>query len=252
MSYERFAYWYDELMEDAPYSGWVEFVLSAWEQYGTKEEKSLLDLGCGTGELAIRFAENGFAVTGVDLSSDMLSVARAKAEDAGHSISFYEQDMSELEVPSEYGVVGIFCDSLNYLKSEEEVKRTFRQASKHLAEGGLLLFDVHSVYKVTQVYLNQSFSLNGDRVAYIWDSFSGEHPNSVEHEISFFVLDERDGKYDRFDEVHFQRTFPVEMYCSWLQDEGFEILGISADFEQVPPQAQSERIFFTARKNPEI
>ena len=53
----------------------------------------------------------------------------------------------------------------------------------------------------------------------------------MEHELSFFVLDEQTGKYDRFDELHFQRTYSVQQYTDWLEEAGFEILEICADFE---------------------
>ncbi|WP_059171207.1 class I SAM-dependent methyltransferase [Bacillus sp. FJAT-27445] len=248
MSYGRFAYLYDQLMEDAPYDEWVSFVERAWELYGRNKEKSLLDLGCGTGELSIRLAKNGFNVTGVDLSADMLSVAKAKSEEAGMSLPFYEQDMAELEMPGEYGVIGIFCDSLNYLRTVEDVKSTFVHSAKHLGSGGLLLFDVHSIYKVANGFINQSFSLNGDSVSYIWDSFDGDQPHSVEHEISFFVLDDSDGRYDRFDELHYQRTYPIEEYSKLLEESGFEIASITADFSNTAPSPESERIFFIARK----
>ena len=85
----------------------------------------LLDLACGTGELSVRFAKQGFNVTGVDLSSDMLSVARAKAEDLGLRIPFFEQDMAELDGLGSFDMIGIFCDSLNYLQTEEKVVSTF-------------------------------------------------------------------------------------------------------------------------------
>ena len=63
---------------------------------------------------------------------------------------------------------------------------------------------------------NQTFTLSDEEVAYIWDCFPGDHPYSVEHELTFFVLDEQSGKYDRFDELHKQRTYPVKEYESWL------------------------------------
>ncbi|WML47455.1 class I SAM-dependent methyltransferase [Neobacillus sp. PS3-34] len=247
MSYERFAYLYDELMQDAPYHQWAELVLKKLEDYGVKG-RTLLDLACGTGELSLRFAREGFQVTGVDLSTDMLSVARSKAEDAGFHLPFFEQNMAELEGLGQFDVIGVFCDSLNYLQTAEEVEKTFSKVYQHLKEDGLFIFDVHSIYKITQVFMNQTFTLNEDRLAYIWNSFPGEAPNSVEHELSFFVLDESSSKYNRFDEIHFQRTFSVEQYSRWLEHAGFKLLEVCADFEDASPSADSERIFFIAKR----
>lgn len=248
MSYRHFAYLYDQLMEDAPYDEWVGLSLNNWEKLGPGGEKSFLDLGCGTGEISLRLAESGFRVTGVDLSPDMLSIAREKAEKAGVQIRFIEQDMSQLEMDEQFGMIGIFCDSLNYLEAEEDILHTLERAEKYLVPGGLLVFDVHSIHKINNGFINQSFSLNGEKVAYIWDSFSGEYPNSVEHEISFFVLNEKDGRYDRFDEIHYQRTFPNEVYQNWLERAGFEVVSVTADFQAKKPSEDSERIFFVCKK----
>jgi SAM-dependent methyltransferase len=249
MSYEQFAYLYDELMQDAPYDEWVRFVKEKLAKYQVGD-KNLLDLACGTGELSVRFAKEGFSVTGVDLSADMLAVAQEKAQEEGLPIPFFEQDMANLEGHGEFDIIGIFCDSLNYLQSDDDVIHTFTSAYNHLKDEGLFFFDVHSTYKVSQLFIDQTFTLADDHLSYIWNSFAGELPNSVEHELSFFVLDEKSGKYDRFDEIHYQRTYPIQQYASWLEDAGFEILEISADFTDNQPQDQSERIFYIARKKP--
>lgn len=254
MSYERFAYLYDELMEDAPYEEWVRFVKEKLANYlgSTKDSPHgklrMLDLACGTGELSVRFAKAGIQVKGVDLSADMLMVAQAKAKAEGLTISFYQQNMAELEGLGEFDVVGIFCDSLNYLESEQQVIDTFSHVAEHLRRGGLFIFDVHSIYKVTHVFIEQTFALNDNHISYIWNSFPGEQPNSVEHELSFFVLDQHTGKYDRIDELHYQRTFTVAQYSNWLDKAGFRLLEVNADFKHSVPQPQSERIFFIAEK----
>jgi len=249
MRYKQFAYLYDELMKDAPYDEWVRFVKDmAAKYYNHHERLRFLDLACGTGELSIRFAEAGFDVTGVDLSEDMLAVAQAKAAEKGVQIPFYQQNMAELEGLEHFDVIGIFCDSLNYLESEKEVVATFVHVFQSLKPDGLFLFDVHSLYKITNIFSEQTFAQNDEEIAYIWNSFPGEYPNSVEHELSFFVFDEQSQKYDRFDELHFQRTFSIDQYSQWLTEAGFTILEISADFGSGTPEEQSERIFFVAAK----
>ena len=80
-------------------------------------------------------AEEGYDVTGVDLSSDMLAVAREKAERKGQSLFLVEQDMSELEGFGEFDMIGIFCDSLNYLQTESSILKTFARVGEHLIQG---------------------------------------------------------------------------------------------------------------------
>ncbi|MCS0670874.1 class I SAM-dependent methyltransferase [Cytobacillus firmus] len=247
MSYGKFAYLYDRLMEDVPYDSWIKLVNEKHAEFNVPGKK-LLDLACGTGQLSIRLSKQGYDVTGVDLSEDMLAVAQAKAEQDGLQIPFYLQNMAELEGFSEFDIIGIFCDSLNYLETESEVKDTFMRAHAHLKRDGLFIFDVHSIYKIMQIFMNQTFAENDEEISYIWHSYQGEYPNSVEHDLSFFVLEEETGKYDRYDELHFQRTYPIDQYENWLRECGFELLNISADFEEGPPGSQAERIIFIAKK----
>ncbi|MGM0752247.1 MAG: class I SAM-dependent DNA methyltransferase [Bacillota bacterium] len=247
MSYERFAYMYDYLMQDVPYDGWLEFVNKQADAHSI-QGKRVLDIACGTGELSLRLVRDGYDVTGVDLSQDMLMVAQEKALEMNVKLSLFQQDMSKLDSLGEYDLITIFCDSLNYLEDELDVKNTFKSVFAHLKQDGLFLFDVHSIFKMTQIFINKTFTLTDDHVSYIWDCFPGETPNSVEHELTFFVKDEETNQYERVEELHKQRTYPILTLKEWLKDAGFEVLNVSADFTEEAPADQSERIFFTCKK----
>ncbi|WP_062355677.1 class I SAM-dependent DNA methyltransferase [Bacillus kwashiorkori] len=247
MAYESFAYLYDQLMDEAPYDAWLTFFKTMQETHFSSC-KNVLDLACGTGEMSIRLHEAGYNVTGVDLSEDMLAVASEKAITKGYNIPFFQQNMTNLQGFGQFDAVVIFCDSLNYLKDESEVISTFRSVFQVLKQGGLLLFDVHSLYKMNNLFPGKTFAYNGEEISYIWNSYRGELPNSVEHELTFFVLDEETNQYDRFEEVHFQRTYPIEQYYTWLTEAGFTLLNTAGDFLHMPPTQNHERIFFTVKK----
>ena len=61
----------------------------------------LLDVGCGTGNFSIKLAEQGASVVGVDISREMLSIARKKAEQKRLNIEFKEMDGLSLQFPDE-------------------------------------------------------------------------------------------------------------------------------------------------------
>ncbi|WP_071460196.1 class I SAM-dependent DNA methyltransferase [Bacillus massilinigeriensis] len=248
MNYRGFAYLYDELMSDVPYDDWVNWTRKAILERPFVSKKRLLDIACGTGELSLRFANAGFDVTGLDLSEDMLAVANSKAMEQGISIPFIMQDMSDMEGLGSFDIAVIFCDSLNYLPNAEAVRKTFEGVSRHLEPGGTFLFDVHSCYKINTIFAGNTFTLNEEHIAYIWDCYPGSHPDSVEHDLTFFVENESTGLYERIDESHFQRTFPPETYKELLYQAGFSNVSIMADFQETSPGEDSERIFFTALK----
>jgi SAM-dependent methyltransferase len=246
MSYQQFAYLYDQLMEDAPYGEWVSFVKAAISSE-LPSAKHILDVGCGTGTLPLLLAKEGFEVTGVDLSSDMLTVAREKAEKEKVPLALFQQDMRELEGLGLFDCVTILCDSLNYLLKEDDVHSAFRSAHEHLVAGGLLLIDVHSLHKINDILIGHTFGSNEEEISYIWQCYQGELENSVEHDLSFF-LQSNDYLYERYDEIHIQRTFEHRLYAEWLKECGFEVISITGDFLDSPPDEETERVLFIAKK----
>lgn len=248
MSYGKLASVYDSLMKDVPYDDWHSYVLNRRKRY-CQEGKRLLDVGCGTGELAIRLAKSDFEVVGVDLSEDMLAIAQNKAWQESVNIQLFQQHMCKLTSLGTFDIVTIFCDSLNYLISPEEVKETFKSVFDHLADNGLFMFDIHSTYKIKQYLTDRTYTENEEEVSYIWNCYEGAFPNSVEHELTLFTLDEQTGQYERFEEIHCQRTYELEQYVSWLHEIGFSLLEITADFQDHKPDQQSERLFFICQKN---
>lgn len=245
MNYEAFAYLYDELMEDAPYDKWYDFTKVQIEKY-FPDAKAILDVGCGTGEMLVRFAKGGYTVTGVDLSSDMLTVAHEKLEKNGLSCTLIEQDMREIEGLPTVDIVTVFCDSLNYLVTEEDVLLAFQQFHHVLNENGLLLFDVHSEYKMKHIFHYATFAEDLGNIAYIWNTFPNEASCCVEHELTFFVETEN-GYYEKWMETHMQRTLSIKKYEQLLKKANFDILKVCADFHDEVTDC-SERIFFVAKK----
>lgn len=243
-SYNRFSEVYDQLMTDIPYDCYVDWVLT---HAPADSFKRLLDIGCGTGTLSMMFAQAGYAVSGVDLSEDMLSIAQERASQMGMHIPFFAMSMDELEGFDELDVAVIPIDSINYVADEAAVKRTLEKVYAALRPGGQLFFDVHSLFKMDEIFLEGPFTYDEDGVNYVWHTEEGEFPHSVYHNMTFFVETES-GLYERFDEEHFQRTFDVAQYVAWLREAGFSAVEVSADFGDEAPDAESERIFFRAVK----
>ncbi len=244
MSYTHLAAVYDRLMADTPYDAWLRWLGEVWEKVG--KPSSIIDLGCGTGNLSIPLAKQGYTVYGVDLSADMLAVAYEKMKQEQVRVTWIEQDMRELDVQPVDAVISC-CDSPSYLLEEDDVKRMFQRVFAHLKPGGHFLFDVHSPYKIVNVYGDNTFTLDEPEIAYIWQCFTDPLRFEVEHQLTFFIH-EQNGCYRRLEEVHVQRAYHALSLEKWLRDAGFVDVVVTADFQDLPPQKKSERLFFTARR----
>ncbi|AOM82568.1 class I SAM-dependent DNA methyltransferase [Salisediminibacterium beveridgei] len=240
--YHHFSSVYDQLMEDAPYDDWLDYT----RRY-VKPGSEILDVACGTGTFTLLLAEEGYQVSGVDLSTDMLTIADTKSRLKNLRIPFLHQDMRKLDGFFDLDAVLLFCDGLNYLQGQADVRATFDAVFQSLKSGGEFLFDVHSPYKIEEVFHHQMYGENGEDISYMWFSEEGDEPLSVNHIITFFRKRE-DGTYERFDEEHYQRTFSPDVYFDLLYKTGFKDIDITASFGNEPVKEETERIFFRAVK----
>lgn len=243
-TYNRFAEVYDHLMTDIPYVEYVEWI----KTYAPVHTfQNILDIGCGTGKMAQLLASAGYNVSGIDLSEEMLAIAHERLEEKGFDVPLYAMSMVELDGFENVDVAIIPIDSVNYVTEEADVVETFKRIYNSLRQGGQLLFDVHSLNYVENYLEGSPFTFDDGEVTYVWHTEEGEYEHSVYHQITFFVAND-DGTYDRFDEEHFQRTFPIEYYKQLLQQIGFQQIYVTADFTNESPTEESSRIFIRAIK----
>ncbi|WP_226036963.1 class I SAM-dependent DNA methyltransferase [Aquibacillus saliphilus] len=247
MSYAKMAQVYDVLMQDAPYDSWLEFAKVMFDRHGEKVI-NVADLGCGTGQVTRRLAHSGLNVVGVDNSNDMLTYAQQAATNERLSIQWINQDLRELQGFNELDAVVSFCDVINYIVDKSDVELVFKNVYQMLKANGVFIFDVHSIDHVEKDLKDQTFAEIYDDISYVWLCQSGENIGEIFHDLTFFVQD--GDYYDRFDESHHQRTFPVESYTNLLKQQGFEVKGVYADFdtESNDLKEDDQRLFFVCKK----
>lgn len=256
-AYGRFAYVYDQLMDDMPYSEWISFAKKVWDKTGTNP-KSIVDLGCGTGSITIPLAEMGYIVTGIDLSEDMLAVAQDKLEQVSKfspqlrnaQVRLVQQDMTKWEMPQQVDSVISFCDCINYLLTESAVVQTFEATYSALRSGGSFIFDVHHPNTFVTYDEGQPYVYDDNAISYIWTCDYEENLRKIEHNLSIFVQEggEDSSHYRRFEEVHVQRAYSIDWMMQSLYACGFKQVDCYSDFTEEPPTEETSRLFFVAIK----
>ena len=130
---ERYDAWYVEKLGN--FVDQVE-TEAALELFSPRSGMTLLDAGCGTGNFSLKLARQGCHVLGVDISPDMLSIARHKAEQEQLSIEFLEMDLYDLHF-ADHSFDGVFTMAAwEFIKDEE---RAFAEMYRVLKPGGKLL-----------------------------------------------------------------------------------------------------------------
>ncbi|ATQ49672.1 class I SAM-dependent methyltransferase [Staphylococcus epidermidis] len=236
--YEDMSLVYDQLTQDQPYHSWFNIV----EHFLPSDSHDLLDIGCGTGNLTQLLTSLG-EVTGMDISVDMLSIASQKT----NQVKWIEGNMTHFNLNKKFNMITIFCDSLNYLETLNDVKMTFERVYQHLNKNGVFIFDVHTVHKMKTLFNNKSYIDESDNVFVGWDAICGDEPLSVYHEMTFFVS-QQNGLYRRFDESHYQRTYDEQIYRNLLKDVGYHSVKTFTDFNIHSHEEDAHRLFFVAKK----
>lgn len=209
--------------------------------------RSVLDLGCGTGTLSLRLAERGFKVTGVDLSPDMLTVARDKCIFSGLDILLLNQDVCSFILPVRVDAVISTLDCFNYILNPDDLKRAFQLSYDNLETGGVFAFDIASEYKLSSMLGCNSFIFDEDSVFFTWECEYNPNDKTANQYMNFFMRNK--GKtYTRECEMHKQRAYSVEDIVSLLFNAGFTGIEYYDGFSFNSIRDSSERIFFTAVK----
>ncbi len=138
--YSEFAWAYD-LIIAGPVSSRCDFVESMAAQRGVLPGSRILDAGCGTGGYSVELAKRGYAVAGLDPSTELLSLARAKAKQAAVPVTFQKGDI--LELPSRPSYDCVLCRGvLNDIIDGQSRQKAFISFAGALREGGILILDV--------------------------------------------------------------------------------------------------------------
>jgi ubiquinone/menaquinone biosynthesis C-methylase UbiE len=239
--YEDFAHVYDRFMPETPYHKWTAYINDALKGIGAR---TVLDLACGTGSVTIPLARLGYDMTAVDLSADMLSEARMKADEAGLDVLFLMQDMRRLDLYDTVDAAVCCCDALNYLLDEKDLLTAFKRVALFLNEGGVFIFDISTEYKYKEILGCNTFTETVEGASYFWRNDYDEATGFNDYDIFFLVNDPP----MRFNEQHRQRCYSVDAITALLNEAGFTVTQICDDYSCDPPKNDSERLTFVAVK----
>ncbi len=213
-------------------------------------EKTVLDLACGTGELATYLLDHDYEVIGLDLSPAMLIHAREKARAYVREgkARFLEGDAADYVLDQQVGLVVSTFDALNHLADMEALTGCFASTFNALTTGGWFIFDLN-----TRLGLNRWSSIDvqeDDDLVLITRGVVMHEEGRAYTQISGF-LQQEDGLYNRFSEVVYNTIFDLADVEAALRDEGFRHVhfaqGEALDKPVMEPESYG-RIFVIAQK----
>ncbi len=244
-NYDFFAMYYDSLTKNVDYAGRADYISELLRLYN-HDAGITLDLACGTGSLTLELKKRGYDVYGVDNSASMLTVAKDKTYDAETDILFICQNMQNLDLYGTVNTVVCALDSINHLKSEEDILETFKRVSLFMDPGGVFIFDFNTPYKHKHVLSNHIFIYDTPDVYCVWRNKLNEKTLQVNVSLDFFG---KVGKvYERSSERFSEITFETDTVISMLKESGFGNIKAFEDMTFNEPNDKTERITFCCVK----
>jgi len=116
----------------------LHFYLKQIKNYG----EPVLELACGTGRLTIPIAEQGFNITGLDISGKMLNRARIKANKKGLKLDLVKADCRNFNLRKKFNYIFIPFNSIAHLHDLESIESCFSSVKKHLSPDGRFVVDM--------------------------------------------------------------------------------------------------------------
>lgn len=244
-SYSDFAAVYDLLMQDVDYKKRCDYLLKLFKKFG-ETPTLLLDVACGTGGFSNLLALKGIEVIGIDMSEDMLAVARENAAEMGADVLYLCQKAEELDL---YGTVdGAICclDSINHITDKRNLQKAFDKISLFLENDCLFIFDANTEYKHRETLGNNTFIMDEDEVYCIWQNNFDPKLNLTDICLDFFIKDGEN--YIRSGEEFSERAYSKTELCEMLKKAGFKVEAVFDDMTELPLKETSERAIFVCKK----
>jgi SAM-dependent methyltransferase len=237
-TYETYAPVYDVFTAHYDYDGWLADLISLLEHYGLRDRR-LLDVGCGTGKSFLSLLPNGWQVTGCDISSSMLELARAKA---GEAARLARADMRALPRFGEFDLVWALDDAINYLLDVEELASALVGMRDNLAPSGLLLFDVNTLHAYRTFFAEtETVEREGHRL--VWNGLA--EPDAAPGSIceSRLEIDPDKPEGGGTECIHRQRHFTEAEVLAALERAGLECLDVYGQgLDGIPHQPLDESV----------
>jgi len=223
--YHELAKYYDLIMgKYVPYDRHFSFIEGAFKKY-RKKVRSILDLACGTGVHSVYFARKGYRVVGVDLSREMLEVAKRKARAERLEVEFLEGDIRDLRFNNEFDAAICINQSVMSCISYSEISSFFVGVRNALRDKGIFIVDFLSEYRTGESTNKESVASDDVRIECVREEKYDPVRQVLIDRTTYFVSE--NGVLRRYEGYSEGRVFYPQEFLYYLESMGnLKILGL--------------------------
>lgn len=235
MSHKKFSQIYDEFMNFVDYNSWYKFLKSFLKN---KNNLKVADLGCGSGKMSYLFAKDGNEVLAMDISEDMLEIAKNNYKDT--NIKFLKGDITRDKIGENFDLIMCNFDTVNYFSSLSDLKSFLENSYESLKKGGYLIFDFVEEEIFDEIFENDIFIDETDNYTCI---MRHEKIRKFKHLVEIVIFAKEEEVYNKYVEKHEKIIYETEKLLEMVRSIGFNIYDSARNSEY-----GDSRIFLVCKK----
>lgn len=210
-----------------------------------KGKSKILDCPTGYGRHSIELARRGHHLTGSDLNSRHLEIAKKKAEEGSVKIKFVKENMLDLEYVSEFDAVINMFYSFGFFESEEENFKVLQNFFKALKPNGQFL--MHTDVNIPFIQAGK-YKHDEERVLVSGNTLRivDEYNPTSKRINGFWILKNEKGK--EIKKEYSVRVYSREEFIDLCKSAGFKFCKAYSDWDKKPYSENSEDMIIVATK----
>jgi len=244
---------YDLLYNEKPYEKEVFYLNKIIRRFSKFPTKTILSLGCGTCSHEIYLAKQGYSITGIDRSSEMLTLAETKIEKEKlkEKISLIKGNVEYFNIKKKFDVCMAMFNIAGYLNTDKSFERMLKKVNLSLLPGGIFMFDCwnkKAVLRNGPLNRLKEVELTNKKIFRFTRSRNNKAKDLIE--IDFQVVEViNDFIVKEVKEKHLMRYWEVVEMKKLLKKNGFSTL-LVCDYLDSRYSFSGKKwdIFFVARK----
>ncbi len=220
--FEDLAAYYDLLYSDKNYQEEADFIEKCFQSYANV--KSILEIGCGTGNYTKMFLDKGYSVTGIDISQQMIDIAQKKCK-----FTLLKADVKDTLLVDTFDCCLSLFAVMGYITDNAGLTKALRNIRSHLTSNGVFVFDVWNGLAVIR-NLPENRLKELENKDYKILRFAHPTLKAAEHicqvDYKLMVENKKTSQFSVIDETHRMRFFFPKEIEYYLETCGFQLLKI--------------------------
>lgn len=215
-NFKEYAKFYDFFNSEKDYEKECSYIDSIIKRFNPMT-KTILDIGCGTGLHDFALANLNYEVTGVDISKEMIEIAKSAAIKRNKRVSFYVDTDQDYNAQHKFDAIISLFHVISYQVTDVKLSKLFEVANNNLITGGLFIFDYWFTPSVEFLKLEKrKKTVTVDGKSYTKSSYPKTEAPGI-HKISITI----NSNEFSFTEEHLMKSFIPEYFSKFTD---FKIL----------------------------